>query len=289
MRTIILNSLQTSASIIKILILSKLTGILKIKNKIRKKKCIILGNGPSLNQSLSIYKSTFDDYDLICVNNFASSPFYEEIKPAYYILAAHIFFYEEHKLSQKYINSRNEIFHHIETKTTWDLTIMFPFMAKKSSFLSSFLMKNKNITPVFFNTTPIEGIPFVNHLFFRKGFGSPRPHNVLIPAIMNSIYLGYSEIYIVGADHSWLPEISVNEQNEALVHQKHFYDENESKPDKMEDYINRPRRLHEIIHKFYLSFKGYWEIQKYATSKNIKIYNASELSMIDAFERKKLS
>jgi hypothetical protein len=93
----------------------------------------------------------------------------------------------------------------------------------------------------------------------------------------------------VGADHSWLAEISVTENNEALVNQKHFYDGDTSKPQKMQDYIVRPRRLHEVIHKFYLSFKGYWDIKAYAEAKQIKIYNASEVSMIDAFERKKLS
>ena len=54
------------------------------------------------------------------------------------------------------------------------------------------------------------------HFFFSKGLAMPRPHNVLIPSIMNLAYLGYKELYIVGADHSWLSEITVNENNEAL-------------------------------------------------------------------------
>ncbi len=106
---------------------------------------------------------------------------------------------------------------------------------------------------------------------------------------MNCIYLNYKVIYIIGADHSWLPEISVNEKNEALINQKHFYDEADSKPEQMNDLISRPRKLHEIIHKFYLTFKGYWLIKEYASSKNVRIYNASEISTIDAFERKKIS
>jgi hypothetical protein len=106
---------------------------------------------------------------------------------------------------------------------------------------------------------------------------------------MNLIHLDYKELYIVGADHSWLGEISVNDKNEAMVHQKHFYDEDISKPQKMEDRQDRPRRLHEIIHKFYLSVKGYWEIASYASKKRVKIYNSSEFSMIDAFERKPLN
>lgn len=289
MMKLLLQVLQSFLSLGKILFLSKPFGILKIKNADLEKPCLILGNGPSLNQSVEKYQSLFEKYDLVCVNNFAFSPIYTEIKPKYYIISAHIFFYEEKKLSQKYIDARNVYFDHIKNKTDWNLHLMVPFIAKKSSYFKHFLEQNKNITPIYFNSTTIEGIPFLNHFLFNRGLGSPRPHNVLIPAIINAMYMGYKEIYIVGADHSWLPEISVNDQNEALVNQKHFYDEKESKPDKMEDYIHRPRRLHEIIHKFYLSFKGYWEIKDYAKSKNVRIYNASEFSMIDAFDRKSLS
>lgn len=289
MKQIISRTIQSIISLGKVLFLSKLVGILKIKNIPVNKPCLILGNGPSLNQSIEKYKDLFGNYDLICVNNFAISSVYTEIKPQFYIINAHIIFYPENKISQKYINVRNEIFDNIRIKTNWNLYLMVPFIAKKSAYFRSFLESNKNITPIYFNTTAIEGIPFINHFLFKLGYGSPRPHNILIPAIINSIYIGYKEINIIGADHSWLPEIFVNENNEALVNQKHFYDEKESAPDKMEDYIHRPRHLHEIIHKFYLSFKGYWEIRDYAKAKNITIYNASEFSMIDAFDRKKLN
>ena len=103
---------------------------------------------------------------------------------------------------------------------------------------------------------------------------------------MNCIKLKYKQIYLMGADHSWLPEISVNQENEALINHKHFYDEDVTKPQKMQDYISRPRKLHEIIHKFYLTFKGYWEIKRYADYKDVSVFNVSEYSMIDAFERK---
>jgi hypothetical protein len=106
---------------------------------------------------------------------------------------------------------------------------------------------------------------------------------------MNCIYLKYKTIALVGADHSWLKEISVSDENVALVNQKHFYDENESKAAPMSDYQIRPRRLHEMLLKFMLSFKGYWEINEYIEGSDIHIYNCSETSMIDAFERKKLT
>ena len=287
MKSFILNFIQSIASIGKVIILSKFNNILNLKDN-RKKECIILGNGPSLTKSIKKYSLELNNYDLICVNNFVASDLFSEIKPSFYIIAAPIFFKPENELSSIYLELRNNIFSKLQIKTNWNLNLMVPFVAKKSSYFQHFLESNSFITPIYFNATPIEGLKFVNNFLFNLGLGMPRPHNIVIPAIMNCIYLNYEKIYLIGADHSWLPEISVNQQNEALVNQKHFYDENESKPLKMEDYITRPRRLHEIIHKFYLTFKGYWEIKSYANYKKVQIYNSSEYSMIDAFEKREI-
>jgi hypothetical protein len=287
MKTITLNFIKSVSSVFKIILLSKFTNILKVKNH-SNKNCIILGNGPSLSNSLIKYKIDLINYDLICVNNFVISDFFTEIKPTFYILAAPIFFKPEKELSIFYIELRDSIFDNLKEKTNWEINLMVPFIAQKSDFFKKFLNENSLFKPIYFNPTPIEGLQFVNNLLFKLGLGMPRPHNVIIPAIMNCIYLQYKNIYILGADHSWLPEISVNQMNEALVSQKHFYDENDPKPLKMEDYISRPRRLHEIIHKFYLTFKGYWEIKSYAQYNRINIYNSSEHSMIDAFEKREI-
>ncbi len=289
MRNFALHSFQSLATIGKVLLLSKFNGILRYKKAKLENSIIILGNGPSLSKTILENYELIKKSDLLCVNNFASSDFFQELQPKYYIIAAPIFFQAEETLSKEYIDMRNVFFEAIVKKTTWDMNLMVPFVAKKSKYFREFLRSNEYINPLYFNTTPAEGITFLNHYLFKKGFGMPRPHNVLIPSIMNAIFLGFEEIKIVGADHSWLKEISVNEQNEALVHQKHFYDENESKPLKMQDYITRPRRLHEIVYKFYLTFRGYWDIASYAAKRNVKIINCSEESMIDAFERGKLN
>jgi hypothetical protein len=106
---------------------------------------------------------------------------------------------------------------------------------------------------------------------------------------MVGIRLGYKTIGMVGADHSWLADLSVNENNEALLRHVHYYATDGTQPMKVEDRIDRPRKLHEIIHKFYLSFKGYWQIKAYAKAKHVSIINASSISMIDAFDRKTLA
>jgi hypothetical protein len=276
-------------SLVKIIVLSKWKNNFKIDGLDKSKRCIIIGNGPSFKQSIETHRDLLIGNDTLCVNSFATSEYLEVLKPKYYVLHSKILFISRDEMPERYKKLQTSIFEALQRKVTWEIYLMVPFGAKKSIEFRELLAQNKKIIPLYFNITGLEGFDFFKHTLFTAKLGMPRPHNVLIPAIMNMIHLKYEEIHIIGADHSWLEEITVNEDNNALVHQKHFYDEDTSKSRKMMDYIKRPRMLHEIIHKFYLSFKGYWEIKDYAIKKNVKIYNSSENSMIDAFERKKLS
>ena len=286
MKQLINNIFLTGISIVKIILLSKWFNTLKHKSA--KKSCVIIGNGPSFNTSILQYKEAFLKHELICVNNFANTDYYEDLKPRYYLLQAPILFQSNENSSPFYIKMRDELFKNIAQKTAWELNLMVPFRAKKSKEFLNVLQRNKFIKVHYFNDIAIEGFDRFKFTCYTLKLGMPRPHNVLIPSIINAICMGFKEINIIGADHSWLSEISVNNKNEALVNQKHFYDETVSKPQKMEDYIKRPRKLHEIIHKFYLTFKGYWDIEKFSKINNVQIYNASEHSMIDAFERRLL-
>ena len=270
-------------SLVKVVFLSRWFGALRYTTQ--KRSVIILGNGPSFSVSVRKYHKQLLKHDLVCVNSFANTEYYSQLQPRFYVLQAPILFATNAKSSDFYINYRNELYTNIAEQTSWELQIVVPFRAKKSAEFLKLLARNNNIKPVYFNDTAIEGFEWFTTLLFRLKLGTPRPHNVLIPTIMTSIGMGFKNIYLIGADHSWLSEISVNDQNEALVNQKHFYDENASQPQKMQDYINRPRRLHEIIDKFYLTFRGYWEIKAFAEQKKVTIINCSETSMIDAFDR----
>lgn len=280
---------QSIVTTVRIVLLSKWRNALMVKKPISNERCIILGNGPSLNTTILKYEKLLIASDTLAVNGFVFTDDLLRIQPNYYLVAAKNMFYPRESLSPLYQKLQDDIFNGLMAKVTWKMYFMVPFLAKKSVEFKQLLAQNSNIHPLYFNLTPVEGFDFYKHFLFKKKLGSPRPHNVMIPGLMNLISMDYKEIYITGVDHSWLDQISVNEKNEALVNQKHFYDENTSKSEKMEDIGIRPRRLHEIIHKFYLSFKGYWEIEEYAKTQNVKIYNSSEVSMIDAFKRKSLN
>jgi len=67
----------------------------------------------------------------------------------------------------------------------------------------------------------------------------------------------------------------------------HFYDHEEAKitPIYVDSYCNRTFRIHEILASLSNTFKGYFELLNYSHYLGAKIFNATEGSYIDAFER----
>ncbi|MBI5540022.1 MAG: hypothetical protein HY951_08190 [Bacteroidia bacterium] len=257
----------------------------KIKNIHPANDCLILGNGPSLNGLIENQKSFIENKSLFCVNFFPTTPYYEELKPAFHIISAPDLW--RNNVKESYIEHSKKLYSDIANKTQWGLTLFIPYEARKFKRWKEDIIKNKNITIKYYNITPVEGPRWFRHFFFRKQFGMPRTHNVLIPSLMLSINLGFKNIYLWGADHSWLSEISVDSNNLVLVNQKHFYDESTSKPEPM-NKIKEIKKLHEILLKFAYSFQSYFVIKEYAKQVNINIINATPNSFIDAFDRYKM-
>lgn len=278
------DSAQSVLSLAKVLIASKFRSPLPSKTN---KDCIILANGPSLKESLATHHHILDKskYDFFCVNFFANSEFYEQTQPSFYMMIAPEYWVSEFADIEDVIRKREELFQHIREKTTWDLTIFIPWEAKKTDVWKGLFEDKPNIKVCYFNRTPVEGMTRINHFLFRNRLGMPRPHNVLLPSIWTGINMGYENMYIFGADHSWLPEISVTEKNEVLINQKHFYDNTTSVPKKMLKATGY-RKLHEILEKFVLAFRGYFILKDFGATKGVKIWNSTPKSFIDAFDRK---
>ncbi len=281
----ILNNLsKTLATLIKIIILSKCTHINKLKPK--NPELVILGNGPSFKSMYEKNADFLNGKDLICVNHFPSTELYQKLKPKYFITAAPDLYDEN--VEEEFRIRGEKLFKTIAEKTTWELDFIITTYAKKFKQWQNIIAQNKNIKVKFINTTPVEGFKNINHLLFRLNLGMPRPHNILIPSIFLGINAKYKTIYLWGADHSWLPEISVNDDNIPLVNQKHFYDSNSSKPKAFSQNGIGIKKLHEILKKFMLAFESYFVLKEYAESNKTKILNCTPNSFIDAFERLKL-
>ncbi len=283
LQTYILNGIKSIATILKIIIRSKYFINLP---RTSEEELVIMGNGPSLKEILGSDVENLQNKTLWAVNFFGNSPFFEKVKPSYYLMVGPEFWRQN--VQPNYISLRETLFENIINKTQWPMTIFLPPEAFKSKFLKKYLHKNSALSFKAFNPTPVEGVQWFNHLLFKRNLGMPRPHNVIIPSIMVALNMGFKKIFLIGVEHSWLPTISVNDNNEVLFRNKHFYDPDKIKDHRMYRLGLRPRMLHDVLEKFMLTFRGYVLMAEYAAVKKAKIFNCTPGSFIDAFERKKI-
>jgi len=270
------------ATLIKVLLLSRPGHLPKPKQQ----ALVILGNGPSLKDFLKQYRTFLTGKATMAVNHFADTEIFTDIKPDYYMINVPEFWTDD--VDADVLERRNRLIDSLMNKTTWKMHLILGMGAKKSEKWTGIAKKNPNISLHYINPTPVEGFKWFRFFCYRHNCGMPRPHNVLIPAIMTGINMGFKEIFLTGADHSWLEELFVADDNTVYLTQRHFYDAQTARPDVMKKMGKNKRRLHEILHKFMLSFKAYFDLNDYAKSKHIKIYNLTKNSFIDAFDRLKL-
>lgn len=257
-------------SIVKILLSPRRASF---KHQERKRPLIILGNGPSLSRTLAEAGDYLAQNPLLAVNFAANTPQFQELRPQFYVLAdPHFFRNAADPNVSRLMDNLNAV--------SWEMTLFVPFGVKPA-------LTNPAVTVCHFPLKAIEGPAWFRNTAFSAGLGMPRPRNVLIPSIMIGIWLGFKEIYVCGADHSWVRTLSVNERNEVISIQPHFYEEDSREVERQRvDYLKIP--LHQILESQAIAFRAYHTIQDYASSRGISIFNASPGSFIDAFPRRSL-
>ena len=256
------------------------------RKKIRKdntaKNIFILANGSSLNEEMGQFPSDFFlTNDVLVVNYFVFSDLYEKFRPKYYVLSAPDFFYDEP--AEEFVENVDRLFSGIQDKTDWEMTLFVPFLAKKQKLWQAKLT-NQKIKIHYYNTAVAEGSYGMIKFMLNKQLGMPRVQNVLIPSLVFMIQTGFKHIYLLGVDHSWLKQIHVTEGNDVLMSHPHFY-EQKIETMKVKKGKEDTRKLYEVLHKFYYTFKSYFALRRYAESKGARIFNLTEASYIDAFDR----
>lgn len=276
----LLNLGAVTVSLIRIVLLAKWR--VKLTDRLHD-ECVILANGPSLSSMIQRHNQFLEGKDLICVNHFPTTTFYGQLKPAYYVTSAPDLWLDD--IDTFFVEQSNQLFKSMASNTLWPVRFHIPYESRKFPRWKKLLQSNQEIKLVFYNNTPIEGWRWFRHLCFRLNLGMPRPHNVLIPCLTHAINMGYRKVFLWGADHSWLSEISVNNQNQVLINQKHFYDHRTSKGKPLDKRGVGERNMPELLTKFVHAFNGYFVLKEYADSRGTSIFNATPGSFIDAFER----
>lgn len=241
-------------------------------------RLIIMGNGPSLADNIRNDLKLLSESNTLAVNFAANADEFTLLKPDFYLIADPHFF--NGRASDPNVE---RLFRNFNEKVTWDMTIFIPARYSKDSLG----ITNQHIHIETFNFIGIEGFEWFTSAAYSAGLGMPRPRNVLIPAIMLGILMGFKDIYIIGADHSWIKTLDVNERNEVVTVQPHFYKDNNEERSRVTS-VYKNVRLHEILLSFHVAFKAYHQIAKYAGKCGVRIYNATPGSFIDAFPRREL-
>ncbi len=236
---------------------------------------IILANGPSLTQTINENLAILQRFDTLAVNFAANTPVFTSVRPRFYVLA------DPHFFSSKDDENLRRLWNNLRS-ADWGMTLAVPckFRSKACDRLGS----DANTAIATFNDVGVEGFSTICRAAYSHKLSMPRPRNVLIPSLMIGIWLKYKKIYITGADHSWMRTLSVDDNNEVVSIQEHFYSENGSEQQRVR-HEYRGYRLHQIVESMAVAFKSYHQIARFAAHAGTRIINATPGSFIDAFER----
>ncbi len=251
-----------------------------------KKACYILGNGPSLKQSLEKHRNLFTASELYVVNGFAISDYYKLLKPENYVFLDQYFTGYDGKNTP--ILTVQKTYEHLIEDTSWPLNLFVPAATRKNLFWKELTLKNTNIRIVYYNYVIFRGFENIAHWFFKHNLAMPQCQNILAASIFLAINRGYEKVIIYGADHSWHEQLIVDESNTVSTLDKHFYNPGGTE-------VNLKKRVKKRdsygVHVYFASlskaFYSYWVLQQYATERGVNVLNASSKTYIDAFERVK--
>ncbi len=234
----------------------------KFKGKYKGRRCFILATGPSIQeQDLNSLRAEI----CFAVNNFFVHKDFSVINPEYYCIAPlHPPFTEEDGV--RWLEEMNR---RMKERT------FFLGLSDKALVERNRLLKEQEIYYLAFNSRSsfVQWNPYLTDL---AGPLPPQPSVTLI-AITVAIYMGFSEIYLLGVDHSFPFHMGES---------RHFYKETERKLG--EDSY----KAHQDNQEFFLQmaelFNKYKILRKNAESKGIRIVNATPGSLLDVFEMEDL-
>lgn len=258
------------------------------KNEFSEEKLIIIGNGPSLNKTMERYRSIIQKTPCLMVNYSATTPMYEDIKPRYYVMSDKDWLNEEDGPD---FTSIKRCVSAIVNKTQWPMILVLPACFRNWWAIKEF-NKNTNIS-VLIDESNWVLLP-EDKLFaaFDQNRICPPSYTVLTYSLYLSLYWGYKETYLVGADTTFTQMVYVGQKDNLLYSvDTHFYDNKDVYPVEYEPERNGRRyqgNMESYTEMCYNVFYEYHLLARYAQWKGVKVYNASEFSMIDCFERKKL-
>lgn len=256
----------------------------------RQSICSVLGNGPSLSDTLQNHIAFLQQTELVCVNNFAHSPYFAQLKPQNYVIVdPNYFVFTEQSTDRPDIRQTIDTF---RTVVNWPMMLYVPRFARDSYVIKTIQAGNPAVQVVFINYSVARGFQWLRHWLYRSGWGMMQSQTVIVAALFLMINRKFDAIYLFGADQSWHEQIRLDDGNQVLMQQLHFYEQAKDvayQPIYSDKHRTKTDSMAAQFLSLHKAFRGYEVLREYADSVGVRIFNASTKSYIDALERIKLN
>ena len=278
----IITLIQTIVSLLLVLFFSRLKVArnLSILKTERKGRIIsLIAGGPSTREILTSRCDLLDETDLVVVNFFGNTDEFFKYKPKYYVLLDPSLFdlkftnkgLKETSTEKRLIVQKMKLQENLE-KVDWNMTLFIPHI-KNLSFVS-----NPFISVIEFNATRVVGFARFQNWMYRHNLGLPNSRNVITPAMLLMVNLGYKDIYLYGCEFSWTKTMDVDPENgRFFFNDRHFYSKSEIR------YFDKGA-FHWWLDSISEYLTGVEKIANYAVSEGVRIINRTKGSFIDAFD-----
>lgn len=226
---------------------------LRYKDLHKGERCFILATGPSLGKLENHHVKALSNEIVFAVNSFYKVNNTKEIIPNYYVL-----------MDDLYRSSWSNVFSEIESAYPTRVPIFItdirsrPFISKQNREFDNIFLYAKQY--------PVDHIDsdLSKNIFIGL--------NVVTTAILSAIYLGFKEVYIIGADYN------------AFCSQGrgHAYDDDQE--------VSQVDYNLAFYLKFYaICTEFHYLVFKYAKRKGVKIINLNPNSLLDAYPKMPLN
>lgn len=223
----------------------------KFKDIHKNKRCFILGTGPSLK---NVNPKYLEGEITFGVNHLYKSELLKYIIPTYYCLVDNKFSNEHSNITKKLVKEMKEttFFLRTETYTTFNTSTHAPV----------------NVNYLYSKLYPVGK--------YKKNDiakNSKATFNVVPECIKIAMYMGFTEIYLLGCDFNSFASINV----------EHCYDNENQKI-----ISKRSRTLGEELKEYSIVSSIHYSLKEYADANNISIINLTTNSLLDAYEKKNI-
>lgn len=255
-------------------------GVTQIPEETYHTKVCVLANGPSLNEELK--NLDYTNSDCFVVNFFASTDYYEKVKPIGYFLLDTRFWSQT-----TVVDKVKNLYEQMEKKTTWPMKLYVPkvYVNQINEFHH---FNNQNITVVPYNTSLFySGFKKYEYSFYRKQKAIIPIQNIPLFAIYIALVRGYKHIELYGVDYTFFEGMVIDDDNELCYALRHFYS---NETPQLRKYIDvgsgKVVKLGDEIVSVGNIYQQHYMMEKLAQSMDATVVNCTKKSMLDCYIRK---